>query len=163
MSKAQVDVHEVTSAEEFKIILSKFKDYEFLHDVTDDDKINAYVEKQLTYGHVIAEYHDDDPVGFISFYDNDKENKTGYISVFALSDELGFMKGKTMVRIALESFKVAKDCGLDKIKIEVDKENKVARKLYEHLGFKYTGEETDHSLFMLVGFDSLASVMGKKK
>lgn len=163
MSKAHVDVHEVTSKEELKKILVEFKEYRFLHDVTDDDKIEAYAKKQLTYGHVVAEYHDGKPVGFISFYDNDTNSKTAYISVFALSEGLGFMKGKTMVRIATESFRIAKDCGLEKIKLEVDKENKVARKLYEHLGFKYTGEETDHSLYMLVEFDSLEGLIGKAK
>lgn len=163
MSKAHVVVCEVTSKEELKKILMEFKDYRFLHDVKDDDKIEAYVEKQLTYGHVVAEYHDGKPVGFISFYDNDTNSKTAYISVFALSEGLGFMKGKTMVRIAMESFRIAKDCGLEKIKLEVDKENKVARKLYEHLGFKYTGEETDHSFYMIIEFDSLEGLIGKAK
>lgn len=163
MHKTQIAVEELTDKKQIKNVLLVFKNCEFLSAMTDPDKIDKFVEKLTTYGRIIAEYHDGVPVGFISFYDNNTTEKTAFINAFALDDKLGFLKGKTMNRLARHMvFTIHNKADMQFVKIEVNKRNKLAIRLYEHLGFEYLPEDTEQTYFMKIEAEKLERNLGIK-
>ncbi|SDB05586.1 Ribosomal protein S18 acetylase RimI [Pseudobutyrivibrio sp. YE44] len=148
MSQTNITVKEIKTYEALNLVINHFKDTYFLRAITDDRYKDIYIKKQLEDGHFIVEFHNDIPVGFISFYSNDSETHIAYITALALSDDLGFLKGKTLFRIITEAFKIAKATNMEIVQLEVEKDNKRAIKLYEHFGFKYIGDGNNNSFYM---------------
>lgn len=148
MSKAKIEVKEATTFEEAEKAVLEFKDTHFLRAITNDDNRKAFIEKHLQYGHFLVEYHDEIPVGFFSFYCNDAESKTAYITSLALKDELGFLKGKTLIRLLTKGFAMGKEADMKSVRLEVEKDNKKAIKLYEHFGFKVVPSEKEETYYM---------------
>ena len=128
----------------------------------DEETKLQFAKKQIENGHVIAEKRDGVPTGFICFYSNDQETKTGYITAFALDEGLGLGKGKTMLRLFKEGVKIGSLSGMKSIKLEVAEDNNKARTLYECLGFKYLPEKGNGTLYMGMDFDALIGRMLKK-
>ena len=154
MRDADVSVREVTEIDELDRVFKAFAHMNFLDRVKNDDDRREYAEKLLANGHVVAEFHADKPVGMLCFYCNDLETRIGFITMFALLDELGFAKGRTMFNLAKLSAEIADRTGMEWVRIEVDDNNVIARKLYERMGFEYT-EKKEHSSMMLVPLEKL--------
>lgn len=148
MAEKDIKTCEVSDLEGCIKVLEKFKDYEFLSMLHDENELVDYAKKVLENGHVIAEFLSGDPVGFVCFYCNDTESKTAFVTSFAIAEDIGFMKGKTFFRVISEGLKVCKETGMENILIEVDKRNKLAIRLYEHLGLEYMPEERETSFLM---------------
>ena len=159
MSKENIIIKELFSFDEIEQVILAFKDSHFLRAITADDKRKGFIEKHMKFGHIIAEYHSDTPVGFISFYCNDIVNKIGYVSAFALDEKLGFLKGKTLMRLIKSSVDVGLKSDVETVRLEVEKDNTKAIKLYRHFGFKEADLDTDNknSIYMEINFSDLKS------
>ena len=148
MSNVNINVKEVTTFEEAENDILEFKDTYFLRAITDDDNRKSFIEKHLKNGHFLAEYHDEKPVGFFSFYCNDTDNKMAYITSLALKDELGFLKGKTLIRLLNTAFEIGKKNDMETVRLEVEKDNEKAIKLYKHFGFNVVPSEKEETYYM---------------
>ncbi|MCR4792392.1 MAG: GNAT family N-acetyltransferase [Lachnospiraceae bacterium] len=161
MRDEDVSVREVTDLDELDQVFKAFAHMNFLDRVKDDADRREYAEKLLANGHVVVEYHSERPMGMLCFYCNDLETKIVFISMFALLDELGFAKGRTMFRLAEKSAEIAREAGMEMVRIEVDDKNIIARKLYERMGFEYT-EKREHSSLMIITIDKLLGCFKKR-
>ncbi len=148
MRSLGIETIELKTFKECDDVLAFFKDYPFLEVLREDKNRQEYVEKILKSGHILVCYRKDQPGGFITFYCNDKESKMVYISYLALNDKIGMAKGIVLVNLFTETVRIAHEDGMEFIRLEVDKKNARAKALYENAGFRYTSEETDHSVFM---------------
>ena len=126
---------EITTFTEVESVILAFKDTYFLRAITKDEYRKIFIQKHLDNGHFLAEYLDDNPVGFLSFYCNDKVNKICFVTSLAVSEALGFLKGKTLIRLIKLAKEVAVAAGTEIIRLEVEKDNEKAIKLYKHFGF----------------------------
>lgn len=84
--------------------------------------------------------------GFVSFYGNDTENKTIYLTIIAIHPAFQRQGFGTAVINYLEQF--GKEKGMRRIKLEVDKENTGAIRFYRKTGFQITEEASGESFFM---------------
>lgn len=112
----------------------------------DSLNIEDYVEKikNRAINYIYEENGKD--IGLISFYANDLESKTAYISlIFVLND----FKGKG-VSIALINKCIETCCllGMKQIKLEVSKENFRAINFYKYNNFELTNECTANTFYM---------------
>ncbi len=105
-----------------------------------------YSNKLFKYGKIWAHYNFGTPISIIGGYFNDYIEYTAYISILSVNKEY---RGK---KIGYSLMKKAEDysrnCGMKKIKLEVRKENIVAQRFYEKLGYRIIGEATNTSFYM---------------
>lgn len=158
---SNISVQELTTYEAIEQVVLAFSDSHFLRTITHGESRKQFIEKHLEYGHVVAEFHDETPVGFISFYSNDLINKIAYVTAFAISEDLGFLKGKTLMRLLSEGKKIVDEKGMKAVRLEVEKENTKAIRLYKHFGFnKISGTDnglthlSDNTIFMELNLEN---------
>lgn len=83
--------------------------------------------------------------GWISFYDNDEEGGVGYLTHLAVDEKY---RGRGLGGELLRFFE--RECtkrGMNVLKLEVQKGNIRARRLYKEMGFKVS-EELQSSIYM---------------
>lgn len=119
---------------EYFTILSK--------EVNDIDK---YVEKLHQYSKIIVEKVSKEIVGIAAIYINEKPPKNAYISqLFVIPSHRGKGIGR---RLVLKAIKEAKKRYFERIYIEVFKSNKIAKRMYGKIGFKYC-EDRKYKILM---------------
>jgi hypothetical protein len=133
-------------------VIKKLQDSEFISFADGDEAIVNYAKKQLEFGHMIVEYLDGEPVGYICFYANDHATRVVFISAIVVTGS-GLQRGKVFYNLITEGARIGIREGMTSVKLEVDKDNISARKLYEQIGFEYTGEEKEHSVYMVIEKD----------
>ena len=158
MSNKNIIVKEISDYSEMEKIILKFKDTFFLRAITKDTYRDVFIKKHLENGHFLAEFHDDVPVGFISFYCNDTENKKAFITSLSLSDELGFLKGKTLMRLLKNGYQIAASKGMQTVGLEVESNNYKAIKLYKHFGFEFVQSSDEKTRLMEIQLNKLKQV-----
>ena len=158
MSSKNIIVKEISDYAEMEKIILKFKDTFFLRAITCEEHRAAFIKKHLEYGHFLAEYHNGIPVGFISFYSNDIENKKAFVTSLSLSDELGFLKGKTLMRLLKEAFQIGASKGMQTVGLEVENNNYKAIKLYKHFGFEFVPSDSETTSLMEIQLNKFAPV-----
>ena len=160
--KSEISVYEVVDIEDLVKIFDAFKGCGTLTFTKNEETMIQFAKKQIDNGHTIVEKRDGAPAGFICFYSNDVATKTGYITAFALDENLGLGKGKTMFRLFREAVRIGSEAGMKNIRLEVAENNTKARKLYEHLGFKYVPGKGDGSFYMEMSVDDFVGRMLRK-
>ena len=76
------------------------------------------------------------PVGVMGFYANDQETKTAYLSIFGLLPKVrGMGIGSKLMKILISECEKA---GMNKVCLEVNRENSRAIACYEKVGFSVT-------------------------
>lgn len=138
---------ELKTYEEIEKVILIFKDVYFLRAITNDEYRSIFINKHIENGHFIAEYHNEKPVGFLSFYSNG-EDKSTFVTGFGIIDELGFLKGKTFMRLFKRGIEISKESGMNNLRLEVEKDNDKAIKLYHHLGFEIVHDGNHNSYIM---------------
>jgi len=88
------------------------------------------------------------PIGFIAIYANDEDTKIAFLAQIAVSKE---KRGSGIGHILLsEGCRRCKSYfGMEKMRLEVDSENKKAIKFYESHDFSIEKEASDESVFMI--------------
>ena len=155
MTSNNITVKEISNFSEIEKIILEFKNTYFLRPITTDDYRSIFINKHLKNGHFLAEYHNNTPVGFISFYCNNIEQKKAFVTSLSISDNLGFLKGKTLIRLMRKGIQIASDAEMQTVGLEVDTNNFKAIKLYKHLGFEFVSNENDTKNYMEIRIDKL--------
>lgn len=107
--------------------------------------IDAYLGKLMNVADVMAHYKNGRLVGFVAFYCNDEVMKQAFVSLIVVSPD---MRGTGVSGSLLETMVLmAKRYGLEKICLEVKKNNCRAFKFYVRHGFKIKSQN-EHSHIM---------------
>ncbi len=147
--KDEIYVEELTDLDRTVDIIRKFADSPFITFTDSDENIKSFAKKQLEYGHVLAVFDGADPLGYVCFYSNDHITKTAFVSAIVLGGT-GLEKGKLFFKLIEKAIVMGINEGMTSLKIQVNKDNIHARRLYEKMGFEYTGEENELGLYMLI-------------
>ena len=140
---------ELKSEKEILAVLDQFTPdlYTLASGVVDKKKMT---EKFAKFATVIAVAENGGIVGFSAFYSNDREQRTAYLSLIAVdrNSRSGGI-GKILIN---ETVRRSKERGMERLTLEVRKENLSAIGFYRHLGFSVCGENAESS-FMTMVFD----------
>ncbi len=156
--KSNIIIREVFDFGEVVEIIESYNELEYVHFKGGKEEISSFAKKQLEYGHVLVAFQNDEVVGYLCFYCNDMESRTAFISAIVVGGE-GLVKGRVFFGLTEAAVKIGVKAGMTSLRIGVDKDNTYARKVYEKMGFKYTGEENGNDIFMLISKEQLISVM----
>ena len=99
----------------------------------------------------LAIYNNDNPVGFIMYGIEPRDNNEYWIDRLMIDEKFqknGF--GEKVLEMVIETIKQEKTH--NKIKISTNPENMVARNLYAKLGFYETGELHDDEVLMILEY-----------
>lgn len=127
----------------------------FPNPLIEETKRKEYTEKIRENGFLIAAFIDDEPVGFVSGYANDVASKRAFISLFAISQNVGVQRGKILMKLGKTALDFVNSCGMETMWAEVDDDNFHARKVYEKLGLKIVGRASEHSDFIMIDLSKL--------
>lgn len=117
--------------------------------------LEEYANKLYNHGKVWGHYDLGLPISIIAGYFNDEQEHTAYLSMLAVNENY---RGKHLASSLLAVFEeYALETGMDKIKLEVRKNNKKAQLLYDKFGYVISGDASDSSYYMI---KSLKNVCG---
>lgn len=121
--------------------MNKDKIYKFLLQIDDSfpeklsDRVvlEDFAEKISNKAEVFTEIDNDQIVGMVAGYINDTETKVSYINIVGVLEEY---RGKGISQKLLKEFiDASREKDFEIIKLEVEKDNKSAIKIYKRLGF----------------------------
>lgn len=140
-------IERITNLQELICVLKSF-DVEFTPTVSSIvGDMNLYGEKLYHNAITIGIYDDNRIVGFASFYCNDIENKTAYLTQIAVKKEYSSKGYGTSLIEASE--KIAKENEMEKYRLEVYDENLIGINFYKRNGFEFEKRCTDKSIYMI--------------
>lgn len=113
----------------------------------DDEFVKNLAKKYITYAEVLSIKRDSIVKGICVFYDNDKVNKTAFLSMLVISkDEQGHGLGKILMR---EMFRICQENGMGSICLEVANSNNIAATFYKKMGYSLTQIRERTSLYTI--------------
>lgn len=128
-------------------VLSCFIDT-FPNHFADEATRAQFAKKYFENGYVITCYLGEEPKGFIAGYANDHvENKT-YVSLMAIDQKAGFMRGKILKMMGEKTYAYVKEQGMTSVWAEVYNSNTAANKLYRQVGMEYVKEASANSMYI---------------
>lgn len=111
------------------------------------EKVTDYVgwaKKIFHNGITYAITENNEYIGIVVFYANDKKDKKGYISLIGLKSDC---RGKGLGKALLDDvIKEMKKCGMCKVFLEVDNDNKNAIDFYSEYGFELEQKQDETQL-----------------
>jgi hypothetical protein len=143
------EVFEIDNLKTAVSIIKKFEGNKFITFEKDEESVEAYAKKQLEAGHMLVGYLGDEPAGYVCFYSNDQVTRVCFVSSIVIG-EYGLANGRIFLELVKKAIDIGVKDGMKSIKVQVDGGNKHARRLYEKLGFMYTGEEDENGLYMVI-------------
>ena len=109
--------------------------------------LKEYTNKLYKYGKVWGHYDQGTPISIIAGYFNDRQEHMAYLSMLAVDESY---RGKHLASSLLSAFEeYAFETGMDKIKLEVRKNNDIAQALYDKFGYIISGDASDSSYYMI--------------
>ncbi len=139
-------IKQITNKKEILKILHEF-------DKVFSPPISEKVEDTCNYANKLYENayvyvaRTDKNLGFVTVYANDYNSKTAYISFIGVKEKARNMKiGKKLLEVCN---KKAVEQGMEFMKLEVQKDNFIAREFYKKNGFSILGEASSKSLYMI--------------
>ena len=108
--------------------------------------LDSYAEKLFNYAFVYAAV-DKEILGFIAFYANDTKTNIAYLTQIAVQP---VAKNRRVGRMLLDKcIEVSKSRRMRSLKLEVYKVNSTAIRFYKRNGFKFCGESSEDSMYMI--------------
>ncbi|MDD7517684.1 GNAT family N-acetyltransferase [Ruminococcus flavefaciens] len=141
------NIYLIQSTDHILEILTGFQEYLPPLKTSEEYRRNT-AEKISNYAFCILLKEDDTDAGFGTIYANDTENKTGYISFIAVSEDFrrrhfGTRLMDTLVAIAYQN-------QMEYVKIEVAKTNHTAQSFYLNYGYQYQCDAGNDSVYMIL-------------
>lgn len=144
------DVYNVMVVNEYEDIRKLINTFDscFTPSLSDSEiNLERLSKKFFEYAKIYAVYDDEQLCnGMIAFYVNDKKEKIAYISLLAVKSEYRRKKIGSLLMQIVE--KVAKQSGMQSIKLEVKKENNKAISFYKKNGYVKCQEASKCSIYM---------------
>ena len=108
--------------------------------------INAYSEKLSRNARVLCQYVNDKCTGFCAYYANDMNTKTGYITQIAIHEDFRRQGlGRRLIRECIDDMKRS---GMNRVRLEVRKDNDGAIAFYKSEGLAFESEASPESFYM---------------
>lgn len=108
--------------------------------------LKEYSNKLVTNGKIWGHYSMGEPISIVAGYFNNN-SLTGYLSLLSIDEKYRGKKFGTSLMKKVEEHAI--NCGMERIKLEVRKDNEVAQKFYENIGYKIIGDASNSSYYML--------------
>jgi ribosomal protein S18 acetylase RimI-like enzyme len=109
--------------------------------------LNEYAEKLCKNAMVFIAVEENDFIGFIAFYANDKDDNVAYLTQIGVSEKSQNRSvGKNLLDLCI---KISKNKGMASIKLEVFNYNIKAIKFYQKHGFYFSGNASSQSIYMM--------------
>lgn len=109
--------------------------------------LDTYIRKICEKAIVFVIKEDDEYLGFIAFYANDDKNYLAYLTLIAVKPFAQKRKiGKLLLDLCIET---SRKNGMTDLKLEVNEANTIATSFYKRNGFKFCGETSIHSKYMI--------------
>ncbi len=136
----KITVKSVNNIDEIKKVLDLFSNS--LKSLSQGETFKTQMAKKFaTNGNVFVIGDEEKTYGFCACYMNDVENKVAFISMFAtLPTYRGSGIGSQMMQFVAKS---ANQSGMQKIRLQVDKENYIALNFYRKNNFEIVKENVD--------------------
>lgn len=132
--------------------LKAFNPY-FLEPIKSTDKeLMEYADKLANLSEFVVAKNGEEIVGLIVYYMNDIVNKIGYITLIVVKPDYrkdGIIGALAMGQLLNYARIEGVNAGIRKVRLEVDKENTHALKLYEKYGCIYMGDASEKSIYMM--------------
>ena len=109
--------------------------------------IDSYSEKLSCNARVLCQYLNDDCTGFAAYYANNIDTKTGYITLIAIHEN--FRRQGLGSKLIRECFDDMLNSGMNRVRLEVRKENTAAIEFYKSEGFAFESEASPESFYMM--------------
>ena len=124
--------------------VKRFSKFFYRNDL-DEKAIGELSKKISEHAIMAAAIVNNETVGFAAYYRNDAATKTAYISVVVIDPEYrGMGLGTEIIKNVID------DCdknGYERIRLEVDKNNQKAIRLYQKFGFKKVEEKSENNCY----------------
>ncbi|RKD23112.1 hypothetical protein BEP19_12885 [Ammoniphilus oxalaticus] len=136
------------TSEEICNVLTSF-DYVFQPSISQRiENLNQYAQKLKDNALVYAAKDTNNQIiGFVVFYVNDMETKTGYVTFLAVQPYARRRKlGEKLLDFCINE---SRENEMSSLKLEVRKHNEKAIRLYEKNGFEYCDEASGDSVYMI--------------
>lgn len=143
-------IKEIVTKEEIREILEHFTPYLYTLSSGSVDK-DVLAEKYHKYARVIGLYEQEILAGFGCFYCNDMQSRTVFLSLIAVHPSCQ-RKGYGGLLLS-EVIKISKKEGMEKLELEVRKENTAGICFYKQQGFSLLEKETEDSIYMRLLFN----------
>lgn len=96
---------------------------------------------------VIIYVHNNNILGYVAFYANDKNSKQAYITLIAVKPgEQNTGIGTYLINGCID---ISRKYGMNKLALKVDKDNKNAIKFYKAHGFMFCGEDNEIEQYLM--------------
>ena len=115
-----------------------------LYDRTDCNEIKQKIIDNAAF---FAVYIGTDVCGYAAMYSNDFNNKIAYITMFGILPE--YQKCGVGGKLMEECIKYARNNGMERIRLEVDNDNKSAITFYNHFSFYFEKACSGKSHYMI--------------
>lgn len=147
-----IKIVRLTDAREIGTVMSEFKDSLYDNEVVETGVYDALAEKYAKNAYVIAALLEGVYAGYASFYCNDLNTKTAYLSMIVVKKEYQhFGIGKAL----MERMKtICMDKGFRAIRLEVDVNNNKARNLYHKCGYAFESTASEHTEYFWANLES---------
>lgn len=119
----------------------------FPHFLDKVDNISDIAKKWVGNAEIYIISDDSSTIGISVFYANDLKNKCGYISLIGIKEK--YRKKKMGTKLLLYTHQIMKQKGMNKCKLEVDKDNYNAYSFYINNGYEYYSSATDTSDYLI--------------
>lgn len=144
--KNDVLIKEVKNSKELKQIIHDYNKLFYPSIESQVNNLDNYAIKLYNYSITIKAVLDKKIVGFASFYCNDNETFTAYLTQIAVSKEV---RGKKIGQLLLdEVIKISSSKKMKYLKLEVHNENDIAYNFYKKNEFYEIGKASDNSKYM---------------
>lgn len=114
----------------------------------DEEKRMSFAKKYFEYGYVFTAYYGDVPKGFLAGYANDQVEHRTYVSMAAIDQSAGFLRGKILKMLAEEAYAYVKEQGMTSVWAEVYNSNTAANKLYRQMGMEFVKAASPYSMYI---------------
>ena len=142
----KADLIEIKQVDEIKMVLDKFQ--LILPQLSQSNQYRFDMSKKLLENaFFIALRLESDIIGFIAFYANDFVSHTAYVSLIAVDDGYrGLDYGRQLFEFACDR---SCEMGMNKLKLEVLKNNTGAISFYRKMGLVYLCDASDESIYLI--------------
>lgn len=128
---------ETHSQEKIKLAMTEV-DEAFKDSIVRSDVFPSLFEKICSNAFFIRVEFDSEICAYASMYANDKKSCEAYVSLIAVKQK--FRKKRIGTEMMQKCFEHAKICGMQKVKLEVKKDNAAAISFYKKMGFSFFAE-----------------------
>lgn len=154
-SKENIIVKKISDSEEALKVLSEFGEYKFLEKLKGIEERKAFAEKWAENADFLVAYCDGDIIGCFVMYTDNTVDGSAFITLIVTKQEVRALGLFALFKFWDAAISICREKNLTKVKLEVDKTNKKAQASSKSLGFKYSGDASENTVFMEASVDEI--------